>query len=124
MKASSRATCTDSQLPIMIVKKRRRPSAEMVRSSGPIEMVVMICSWTVKISGKAARAKGRATTAPRDRRNGPRPAVAEQATSVSQMIAIARNEPIGSSEITRIPAIVRMNLTRASARWNGLLPST
>jgi hypothetical protein len=40
------------------------------------------------------------------------------------MIAIARNEPIGSSEITRIAAIVRMNLTRASARWNGLLPST
>ena len=84
----------------------------------------MICSWTVKISGNAASANGSATTAERESRNGPRPAVAEQATSTSQMSSIARNEPIGSSEITRIVAIVRMNLTRASARWNGLLPST
>jgi len=33
-------------------------------------------------------------------------------------------EPIGSSEIARIVAIVTMNLSRASARWNGLSPST
>ena len=46
VKASSRAACTDSQLPIMIVRKRRRPSAEIVRSSGPIVIVAMICSWT------------------------------------------------------------------------------
>jgi hypothetical protein len=40
------------------------------------------------------------------------------------MTSIARNEPIGRSEIVRTVAIVRMNLIRASARWNGLLPST
>jgi len=37
---------------------------------------------------------------------------------------MASPEPIGSSEIARIPAIVRMNLSLASARWNGLSPST
>jgi hypothetical protein len=39
-------------------------------------------------------------------------------------MSIARKDPIGSREITRIPAIVRMNLRRASARWNGLSPWT
>jgi hypothetical protein len=32
------------------------------------------------------------------------------------VIAIATNDPNGSSEIVRIAAIVRMNLIRASAR--------
>jgi hypothetical protein len=40
------------------------------------------------------------------------------------MISIAGAEPTGSSEMTRIPAMVAMNFSRASARWNGLLPST
>jgi hypothetical protein len=31
---------------------------------------------------------------------------------------------MGRSEITRIAAIVRMNLSRASARWKRLSPST
>ena len=84
----------------------------------------MTCSCTVKISGNAARANGSATTAERDSRNGPSPAVAEHATSTSHTISMARNDPIGSSEIARIAAIVRMNLSRASARWNGLSPST
>ena len=84
----------------------------------------MICSWTVNTSGSAARANGSATSAARESRNGPRPAVAEQATRTSHVIPSARNEPIGSSAIARIAAIVRMNLIRASARWNGLSPST
>jgi hypothetical protein len=40
------------------------------------------------------------------------------------MISIASAEPIGSNEITRIAAMVAMNFSRASARWNGLFPST
>jgi hypothetical protein len=87
-------------------------------------IVAMICSCIVKISGKAASANGRAMTADRESRNGPRPAVAEQATSTSQVMNIAIHEPMGSSEIMRIVAMVTMNFNRASARWNGLSPST
>ena len=100
------------------------PSAEIVRSSGPRVIVAMICSWTVKISGNAASVNGSAITALRDSRNGPRPAVAEHATRTSHTTPSARNDPIGRSEIMRIVPIVRMNLIRASARWNGLSPST
>lgn len=83
--ARSSATWTDSQEPAVMVRNRRRPSAEMVRSSGPSGTVAMISVWTVKISGNAASVKGSAMTAPRESRNGPRPAVAEHATSTSQI---------------------------------------
>jgi hypothetical protein len=36
----------------------------------------------------------------------------------------AEKDPTGSRLMNRIPATVRMNLMRASARWKALSPST
>ena len=67
---------------------------------------------------------GRAKNAPRDRRNGPSPALADMSASVAQAIPSAAQDAVGSSEIETIAAIVRMNLNRASARWSALSRST
>jgi hypothetical protein len=63
---------------------------------------------------------GRAKKAPRERRKGPRPALAERRASAVHAIPSAAQDAVGSSEIETIAAIVRMNLNRASARWSAL----
>jgi hypothetical protein len=63
---------------------------------------------------------GSAKNAPRDRRNGPSPALAESSASVTHAIARAAHDPVGSSEIETIAVIARMNLKRASARCRAL----
>ena len=106
----------------------RHEAPEALAEIGQVEradvIVAMICSWTGEDQRQRREHERQRQDARRAGRNGPRPAVAEHATSASQMITIARNEPIGSSEIMRMNAIVRMNFTRASARWTGLSRST
>jgi len=67
---------------------------------------------------------GNAMKAPRESRNGPRPALAERSARVTQAIASAVHDPVGRSETETIAAIARRNLTRASARWSALSRST